>query len=347
MNKNTDIRSLSIKELEEFLKNNNEKLFRAKQIYEWLWKKACCSFDEMTNLSLHLRELLKNNFIITKINEEQSLSAKDGTIKYVFHLHDNELIESVLIPSGSRITACVSSQVGCTFNCPFCATGNLQYKRNLLAGEMYDQVKILSDKSKEKFGSPLSNIVFMGMGEPLLNYDNLINAIEKISSKNGLEISPQRITISTVGIVEKIKQLADDKIKFNLAVSLHSANEEKRNIIIPANKSNPLNGLIDSLKYFNDKTGIRISFEYLLLRNFNDSLNDAGELAEFCKNFPCKINIIEYNPVEGSDFQKSTEIKTKKFTSYLENKNMIVNIRQSRGSDINAACGQLANKYKG
>ena len=263
MNKKQDIRDYSIKELEKFLGENKKKPFRAKQIYEWLWKKSASTFNEMTNLSLELRELLNNAFIIPKIVEKHSQSGKDGTIKFVYSLSDNELIESVLIPSGSRTTACISSQVGCVFNCPFCATGNLKYKRNLKSGEMFDQVKYLDDKSQELFGSPLSNIVFMGMGEPLLNYDNLLSTVDKIISRYGLEMSPGRITISTIGIAKKIKQLADDEIKFNLAVSLHSAINEKRNIIIPANKSNPLSELIESLRYFYEKTGIRISFEYL------------------------------------------------------------------------------------
>ena len=341
-----DIRSLSFSEIETFLLDNGHKKFRAKQVYEWLWKKSANSIDDMSNLSKDLRQLLNNHFEINNIKVDATQISDDRTVKVGFKLSDDKVIEGVLIPTDTRATACISSQTGCALNCDFCATAMLGKGRDLTPGEIYDQVVILNSISIEKYDIPLSNIVLMGMGEPLLNYDNVLSAIEKITSDKGLGISPKRITLSTSGVTKMIEKLADDDVKFNLAVSLHSANQETRNRIMPINKSNDLSELATALKYFYNKTQSRITFEYLLLGGVTDSLNDAKELAEFCKIVPCKINLIDFNLVEGKSYRKSTEKNTNIFIEYLESKNLIVNFRRSRGKDIDAACGQLVNKTK-
>lgn len=340
-----DIRALSLEELIKELVAFNEKSFRAKQIYEWLWKKSARSFDEMTNLSLALRNQLKEHFTINAIAVDTIQTSSDRTIKSGFRLHDNHVIEGVLIPTETRMTACVSSQVGCSLTCKFCATGKLDRIRNLNADEIYDQVAIIRKQSEDNYNIPLSNIVYMGMGEPLLNYTNVLKSIEKITSPEGLNMSPQRITVSTAGIAKMIKKLGDDGVKFNLALSLHAANDEKRDKIMPINEHNKLEVLKEAIKYFYDKTGTRITYEYIVFNNFNDSLKDAAELAEFCRNTPCKINLIEYNPIGDGIFENAKIDRIEAFRKFLESKNLIVNIRRSRGKDIDAACGQLANKH--
>ena len=339
-----DIRAISIEEIKEFMINNNEKPFRAKQVYEWLWKNSAVSFEEMTNLSKKTRELLNSNFVINSIKINSQQKSKDGTIKIAFGLFDGNVVEGVLIPNSDRMTACISSQVGCALACKFCATGQFGFIRNMNFDEIYDQVVIISKTALDNYKIPLSNIVYMGMGEPMLNYKNVMKSVEIITSADGLAMSPQRITVSTVGIAAKIKQLGDDNVKFNLALSLHTANNKKRNSILPVNEQNSLEKLIEVLKYFHSKTNKRITIEYILFKNFNDSLSDAKELAVFCKNFPVKINIIEYNTVEGSGFSKADNEKMNEFVDFMKNKNLIVNIRKSRGKDIDAACGQLANR---
>lgn len=342
--KRTDIRNLSIDELTICIEDMGEKPFRSKQIDEWLWQKAASSFDEMTSISKPLREKLNIRFIINKALLEMEQTSSDGTIKNVFTLSDGHIVEGVLIPTNDRATACISSQIGCALKCTFCATGKLKYQRNLTAGEIYDQVTTIKKQAEEKLGLSLTNIVLMGMGEPLLNYENVIRFVEIITSKRGLAYSPGRITLSTVGLVKMIKQLADDKVKFNLAISLHAATDKKRNMIIPVNKTNNLKDLAASLRYFHSKTRSRITFEYILLKGINDSQKDARDLAEFCKIVPCKINIIEYNPVKGLRFEKPEKTTVDQFVKFLEGRNLIVNMRRSRGSDIDAACGQLAGK---
>lgn len=339
-----DIRATELTELEIFFLSNNDKKFRAKQVYEWLWKKSARTFEEMTNLSKQTRELLEQNFVINAIKIDTSQKSKDRTIKNAFRLHDNHIIEGVLIPTESRMTACVSSQVGCSLTCKFCATGKLDRIRNLNADEIFDQVVMLNHQAQENYKIHLSNIVYMGMGEPLLNYNNVLKSIHHITSAQGLNMSPQRITVSTAGIAKMIKKLGDDNVKFNLALSLHAANDEKRNQIMPINEHNNLNILIDALKYFYNKTGTRVTYEYIMLNNFNDTIADAEELLQFSKHVPCKINLIEYNSIQDSEFHKSKTEKLDAFKNYLENKGIIVNVRRSRGKDIDAACGQLANK---
>ena len=341
-----NIRELKLEELINFLKNQNIPSYRAKQIHEWLWKKRVVNFNEMTSLSLSLRDLLEQNFSLNAVKIHKAERSNDGTIKYSLKLHDSKLVEGVLIPSKKRLTACISSQVGCSLSCTFCATGTLKLERNLNYAEIYDQIFILNEEALLNFGKPLSNIVYMGMGEPLLNYENLLKSIELVSSKNGLSMSPKRITVSTAGIAKMIKKLADDEVRFNLAISLHSSDDIKREEIMPINKSINLEELKESIKYFFEKTGTRITYEYILFKDINDSLDDAHELVKFCKSTPCKVNLIEYNSVDNIPFQKASNNKTEKFINFLNEKNVIVNLRRSKGKDINAACGQLVNKLK-
>ncbi|MFI5163792.1 MAG: 23S rRNA (adenine(2503)-C(2))-methyltransferase RlmN [Bacteroidia bacterium] len=345
MNKK-NIRALSQDEIKNFFLEKEEKTFRAKQVYEWLWKKSARSFDEMTNLTKTTRELLNENFVINAVSIAASQTSKDRTIKNAFRLYDGNIVEGVLIPTESRMTACISSQVGCSLTCSFCATGKMERLRNLDADEMYDQVAIIRKQAEEKYGIPLSNIVYMGMGEPLLNYKNVLESVEKITSPEGLGMSPQRITISTAGIAKMIKKLGDDNVKFNFALSLHAANDEKRNKIMPINEQNSLESLADALKYFHEKTGTRVTYEYIVFRDFNDDIIDAQELESFSRVVPSKVNIIEYNPIGDSEFRQTTDARLKKFVGYLESRGVIVNVRRSRGKDIDAACGQLANKNK-
>ncbi len=339
-----DIREFSLNQLEDYLEQKDEKRFRANQIQEWLWKKSAYSFEEMSNLSLPLRNMLAEDFVINSLKEDFMQESEDGTIKMRFKLFDDNLVEGVLIPSKTRVTACVSSQAGCSLDCRFCATGFMKLKRNLFAGEIYDQVVLLTKKSIEAYGKPLTNIVFMGMGEPLLNYKNVLTAIDKISSVNGLNISAKRITVSTSGIAKLIKKLGDDGVRFELALSLHSANNLKRSKIMPINDSNPIQNLVEALNYFQEKTGNKITFEYILFDGFNDSEQDARELIELCNKVPAMVNIIEYNTVEGVSYKKSSEKKREAFVNYLEQNGVITKVRLSRGKDIDAACGQLANK---
>jgi len=341
-----DIKELNIEEVEKKIIELGEKKFRAKQIWEFIWKKNASSFEDITSISKTLREKLSELFYFKPIEITDTQRSKDKSLKYALKLDDGYFVEGVLIPSKERVTACISTQIGCALKCKFCATGNLGFVRNLTKGEIYEQVFLLNQQSQIEFDKKLSNIVIMGMGEPLINYDNTLAAIDMITSKDGLEMSPQRITLSTSGVTKMIKKLADDNVKFNLAISLHTANNLKRDNLMSINKTNNLEKLTESIKYFYKKTNTRITFEYLLLDNFNNSLKDAKELAEFCKSVPCKINLIEYNEVEDSGFQKSPENKTIAFVKFLESKNMIVNLRTSKGTDIDAACGQLANKKK-
>jgi 23S rRNA (adenine2503-C2)-methyltransferase len=342
--KGQNIRNLSLEEIQSFLLSINEKTFRAKQIHEWLWKKNAGSFDDMSNLSVTLREKLNQDFYIDQINLADQQTSKDGTVKCAFSIGESQVIEGVLIPTSTRSTACISSQVGCSLACTFCATGRLKLLRNLTPGEIVDQVVYLNDLSLKNHQRPLSNIVYMGMGEPLLNYKNVLRSTEILCSPEGLGISPRRITVSTAGIAKMIRKLGDDQVRFNLALSLHAANDEKRNKIMEINESNNLAELSEALIYFHEKTGNRITFEYIIFKDFNDQPEDAYELANFAKCVPCKINIIEYNPIDEGQLQQADPVKVNAFAQILESKNMIVNIRRSRGKDIDAACGQLANK---
>lgn len=339
-----NIREISYLDLKAWFEEIKESSFRSKQVWEWLWQKSVRDFDSMSNLSKPLREKLKDRYVIHGAEIDSSQISRDRTIKNAFKLFDGNIVEGVLIPTETRMTACVSSQVGCSLTCTFCATGRLERIRNLEAGEIYDQVAILRAQAEEKYGIPLSNIVYMGMGEPLLNYSNVMESISYITSPDGLNMSPQRITVSTAGIAKMIKRLGDDEVRFNLALSLHAANDLKRNKIMPINEQNSLESLSDALNHFTDKTGTRVTFEYIVFENFNDEINDAVELENFCRKTKAKVNLIEYNPIDNGIFKNARADKIETFKNYLENKGIIVNIRRSRGKDIDAACGQLANK---
>jgi 23S rRNA (adenine2503-C2)-methyltransferase len=343
-----NIRNLSLEELTLQITGFGEPKFRAKQVYEWLWKKNARSFDEMANIGNKLQSLLATHYFIDAISVEDKQVSSDKTIKCAFGVGgQNQVIEGVLIPSTSRMTACISSQVGCSLSCAFCATGRLKMMRNLSAGEIVDQVMYLKNLAQNHYNTPLSNIVYMGMGEPLLNYKNVVRSIEILTDEQGIAMSPRRITVSTAGIAKMIKQLGDDEVRFNLALSLHAANDAKRSKIMEINDSNNLDALSEALVYFHEKTGSRVTYEYIIFKDFNDGMEDARELAKFCKAVPCKINIIEYNPIDNGIYQQADREKVDAFANFLSEKcNLIVNVRRSRGKDIDAACGQLANKNK-
>lgn len=339
-----DIRALSKEQLRDFFVTNGDKAFRGNQIYEWLWSKSAHSFESMTNVSKETRAMLEAHFVINHVKVDTMQRSEDGTVKNAVRLHDDLIVESVLIPTKTRTTACVSSQVGCSLDCNFCATARLKRMRNLTPGEIYDQVVAIDNESKLYYDRPLSNIVFMGMGEPLMNYPNVMKAIDMITSNEGLGMSPKRITVSTSGVSKMIKKMADDAVKFNLAVSLHSAIEATRNEIMPFTKSFPLTELRESLEYWYAKTKSKITYEYVVWKGINDDKASIDALVKFCKYVPCKVNLIEYNAIDDGDFQQASEQATKDYISALERNNIVVKVRKSRGKDIDAACGQLANK---
>jgi 23S rRNA (adenine2503-C2)-methyltransferase len=344
MIKKKDIRALTKTQLRDFFVEKGDKEFRGNQVYEWLWVKSAHSFEDMTNISKETRQMLQAHFVINHIEVDLMQRSADGTVKNAVRLHDGLIVESVLIPTESRTTACVSSQVGCSLDCSFCATAQLKKMRNLNPDEIYDQVAAINKESLLYYNHKLSNIVFMGMGEPLMNYNNVLKAIEKITSEEGLGISPKRITVSTSGIPKMIKKLADDEVKFNLAVSLHSAIDEVRNQIMPFTKDFPLQDLKEALEYWYDKTNNRVSYEYVVWDGINDTKEAIMALVKFCKYVPCKVNLIEYNPIGDPNFQQAKPQVISDYISILEMNDIIVNVRRSRGKDIDAACGQLANK---
>ena len=340
-----NIRTLSLPELKEYFERIGDKKFRAIQTYEWIWKQNARSFDEMTNLGKDLRQKLAENFSFPVIVNDTTQISSDGTLKSRFKTHDGHFMEGVLIPTENRNTACVSSQIGCSLTCSFCATGKMERKRNLDFDEIYDQVAILNEQSEKTYNKKLSNIVFMGMGEPLLNYNNVLMAIEKITDPKGLAMSPKRITVSTAGVAKMIKKLGDDKVRFNLALSLHAATDKKRDSIMPINESNSIDSLVEALNYFYEQTKNDITLEYILLKDVNDSLEDAEDLVKIYRKIPTHlVNVIEYNPIDGESFIKPDEDTTQQFTDYLAKHKVNVRVRRSRGKDIDAACGQLANK---
>jgi len=339
-----DIRALSKIQLRDFFVANGDKSFRGNQVYEWLWSKGAHSFEDMTNVSKATREMLENNFVINHIKVDTMQRSEDGTVKNAVRLHDGLVVESVLIPTNTRTTACVSSQVGCSLDCNFCATARLKRMRNLEPAEIYDQVIAIDKESRLYYNHPLSNIVFMGMGEPLMNYNNVMKAIEMITSNEGLGMSPKRITVSTSGVPKMIKKLADDEVKFNLAVSLHSAIDEIRSRIMPFSESFPLAELRESLEYWYKKTKSKISFEYVVWKGINDDKASIDALVKYCKYVPCKVNLIEYNPIDDGEFQQASQESINAYIKALEATGIVVKVRRSRGKDIDAACGQLANK---
>lgn len=339
-----DIRKLKLEELKAFFVQHGEKPFRAQQAYDWLWIKSAKSFDQMTNLSLETRELMKAHFVINHIKVDKMQRSVDGTIKNAVTLHDGLVVESVLIPTEKRITACVSSQVGCSLACKFCATAKLKRQRNLSPDEIYDQVVAIKEQAELFYGRPLTNIVFMGMGEPLLNYANVTEAISKITNQKGLGMATKRITVSTVGVAKMIVKMADDGVKFNLAVSLHSAINKTRSSIMPINDSNSLEELGEALAYWYQKTKSKVTYEYVVWKGINDTLEHAEALLKFCKIIPSKVNLIEYNPIDDGEFQQASDESLNMYMDLLERNGITTRIRKSRGKDIDAACGQLANK---
>ena len=339
-----DIRALTKEQLRNFFVTNGDKAFRGNQVYEWLWQKRAHTFEDMTNVSKETRAMLEANFVINHIKVDTLQRSEDGTVKNAVRLHDDLIVESVLIPTETRTTACVSSQVGCSLDCNFCATARLKRMRNLEPGEIYDQVAAIDNESRLYYDRPLSNIVFMGMGEPLMNYPNVMKAIDMITSNEGLGMSSKRITVSTSGIPKMIKKMADDGVKFKLAVSLHSAVEEIRNEIMPFTKNFPLADLRESLEYWYRKTKSKVTYEYVVWKGINDDKKSIDALVKFCKYVPCKVNLIEYNPIDDGVFQQASEETTNAYITALEKNNIVAKVRRSRGKDIDAACGQLANK---
>ncbi len=340
-----NIRSFSKEEIGEYLESIGEKKFRLQQIWEWLWQKHAFDFQSMSNLSKELRTNLEEKFTLPSLSIDTKQVSEDGTVKSRFKTHDGFKVEGVLIPTVERLTACVSSQIGCSLSCKFCATGFMERERNLSFDEIYDEVLLLNHQAMSIYKKKLTNIVFMGMGEPLLNYKNVLKAIERITAPDGLGMGSRRITVSTAGVSKMIRQLGDDQVKFKLAVSLHASNDKKRNEIMPINETNDLKSLIDALNYFYKQTKSEITFEYILFDNFNDSLDDAAELMKVYRQVPADlVNIIEYNPIEFARFKKPSEEKTEAFMQFLDKNRVNARLRKSRGKDIDAACGQLANK---
>ena len=339
-----DIRALSKEQLRDFFVANGDKSFRGNQVYEWLWSKSAHSFDDMSNLSKQTRTMLEQHFVINHIKVDQMQRSSDGTVKNAVRLHDGLVVESVLIPTNKRTTACVSSQVGCSLDCNFCATARLKRMRNLAPDEIYDQVAAIDSESRLYHNRPLSNIVFMGMGEPLMNYNNVLKAIQMITSDEGLGMSPKRITVSTSGIPKMIRKLADDDVKFQLAVSLHSAIDEIRSRIMPFSANFPLIELRQSLEYWYSKTKSKVTYEYVVWKGINDNQKSIDALVKFCRYVPCKVNLIEYNPIDDGEFQQASEESITAYIKALEQNNIVAKVRRSRGKDIDAACGQLANK---
>ncbi|RIV42860.1 23S rRNA (adenine(2503)-C(2))-methyltransferase RlmN [Flagellimonas pelagia] len=342
--KKKDIRALTKDQLRNFFVEQGDKAFRGNQVYEWLWQKSAHSFDAMTNVSKETRQMLEDHFVINHIRVDQMQRSSDGTIKNAVRLHDGLVVESVLIPTETRTTACVSSQVGCSLDCRFCATARMKRMRNLNADEIYDQVVAIDNESRLYHDRPLSNIVFMGMGEPLMNYNNVLKAIEMITSPEGLGMSPKRITVSTSGVPKMIKKMADEEVKFGLAVSLHSAIDEVRTSIMPFNANFPLKDLREALEYWYSKTKNRITYEYVVWKGINDTQEAVDALVKFCKFAPSKVNLIEYNPIDDGEFQQASDAAVSMYQNTLERNGITVTVRRSRGKDIDAACGQLANK---
>ncbi len=334
-----NIREQSLPELKEYFEGMGDKKFRAMQAYEWLWKKNARSFGEMSNLSLELREKLAGEFELNPITVDTTQHSSDGTLKSRFKTYDGHLMEGVLIPTEKRFTACVSSQIGCSLTCRFCATGQMDRIRNLGFDEIYDQVAILNEQCQETYGHGLTNIVYMGMGEPLLNLKELIKAVKCLNQDVGIGQRSQ--TISTVGLPGKIRELADQQLQTTLAVSLHAANQMLRQQLIPSAEHYPLAKLLSECKEYVAITGRRITFEYVLLSGINDLPGHATELAKILRGFQTHVNLIPYNPIKEADYRRPTEVAINRFAESLQKENIAVSVRYSRGLETDAACGQL------
>ena len=342
--KATDIRDLTLEEVQALVAELGEKPYRAKQLWEWLWKKKARTWDDMSDLPKAFRAALAERCVLRPLVLAEEQRSADGTVKCAFRTWDGHVVEGVLIPTPTRLTACISSQIGCSLTCSFCATGKLKRIRNLDAGEIVDQVVLIDRLAQKYYQQGLTNIVYMGMGEPLLNYANTLRSAERITAPDGLGMSAKRITVSTAGIAKMIRKLADDGTKFNLALSLHAANDAKRDRIMPINEQNSLTELKEALRYYTRSAGRPVTFEYILLRGFNDTLADAQELVKYASDVHAKVNLIEYNPIDGGEFGRTEATDAAAFQQYLDRKGIIARIRRSRGRDIDAACGQLANK---
>jgi 23S rRNA (adenine2503-C2)-methyltransferase len=345
-----DLKSLNRDELSAFCEEMGLQRFRADQIFQWLYQKGASSFDEMTNLSKDLREKLSEKARVSRIRLHEKQESSDGTIKFLFELDDPKLhkVEAVLIPDfypdgvAKRLTVCVSSQVGCVFGCAFCATGKMGLFRSLTHGEIVDQVQYINQVSEDTYNKKITNIVYMGMGEPLHNYKAVTESAAIITHPMGLEMSPKRITVSTVGLTKQIKQLADEEQPFNLAISLHAADDDKRNKIMPINHSLNLVQLKEAVQYYYQELRRPLTYEYLLFDEFNDSPEDAIRLAEIVGWAPSKVNIIMYNNVAGVELKRAREDRLNRFMKTLIKKEITATVRRSRGDDIDAGCGQLA-----
>ena len=335
-----NIKDYDLEELKQEIENIGEKKFRAEQIFKWLYQEKVKSFDEMTNLSLNLREKLKENYTICNFKILKKQESKDGTIKYLFDVLDGNAIETVLMSYHHGYSICVSSQIGCKMGCKFCASTGINFIRNLSSGEIVEQILAVEQDT----GIRISNVVFMGIGEPLDNYDNVINAIHIINNQKGLSIGARHISISTSGLVPKIYKLAEENIPCTLSISLHATTNEKRSEMMPVNNSYPIEELIDACKYYLEKTNRRISFEYALAKDNNDNIEDAKGLIKLLKGMLCHVNLIPINKIENGKFTKSSNENIIKFRDYLNEHGIVATIRRELGSDIEAACGQLRRK---
>lgn len=335
-----NIKDYNLEELKKELQSMDEKTFRAEQIFKWLYQEKVRSFDEMTNLSLDLRNKLKQNYTICNYNILKKQESKDGTIKYLFDVLDGNAIETVLMSYHHGYSICVSSQIGCKMGCKFCASTGINFIRSLTSGEIVEQIIAVEQDQNIR----ISNVVFMGIGEPLDNYDNVVNAIHIINNPKGLNIGARHISVSTSGLVPKIYQLADENIQCTLSISLHATNNEKRSGMMPVNNAYPIEELIQACKDYIAKTNSRISFEYALAKDSNDNLDDAKELVKLLKGMLCHVNLIPINKIENGQYSKSTNENIMKFRDYLNDHGIVATIRRELGSDIDAACGQLRRK---
>ncbi|MBD3170452.1 MAG: 23S rRNA (adenine(2503)-C(2))-methyltransferase RlmN [candidate division Zixibacteria bacterium] len=336
-----DIIGYDIKMLEDTLEELGELRFRGRQVANWMYKHGVRDFMKMVNISSTLRAKLDENLIIGKLKLADKQSDETGTEKFLWNLNDGETIESVLIPDGERLTLCISSQVGCPLDCQFCATGQIGFKRNLNSGEIVNQY-LQADTSEER---RITNIVFMGMGEPLLNYENLLTALRIFISDEAIAFGAKKITVSTSGVAPKIKKLAEEGMKTGLAFSLNAADDKLRDKLMPINRRYNLEDNLKALKHYAKLSGRRVTFEYVLIKNVNDSLDDAGKLAKMVHGIPCKINLIRYNPVDGTGFEAPDDDAVLAFRDYLYPRAPAVTLRESKGSSIAAACGQLRGEY--